>query len=133
MKTMRWTIVFAIVLAALSLASCSSSNPEATTRHYVEALAAGNADAAMGLIHLGDNVSAADMAMAEGKIKSMVLSSKARFDARGGLDSLEIGETTHRDESHAAVAYVLHFGDGTTREDSQRVTLVNGKWLVEVM
>lgn len=52
------------------------------------------------------------------------------IEKKGGIESYTIDETTMaEDGEHAVVKYTIHFGNGTSNDDTMKVSLIDGKWM----
>lgn len=52
------------------------------------------------------------------------------IEKKGGIESYTIDETTMAEDGQSAVVkYTIHFGNGTSNDDTMKVCLIDGKWV----
>ncbi|WP_246368578.1 DUF4878 domain-containing protein [Phocaeicola faecicola] len=55
------------------------------------------------------------------------------LDEKGGLKEIEIvSEEIAEDGNSAVVTFKQHYGDGSVKEDTQKMAKVDGKWLMDI-
>lgn len=125
------------ILAAFSVCliviACSSSNtPEATAKAFIEKSYAGNADAALALIHMPQESKPGEREMMQGKIKGMVAEQKDRAERKGGVKEITVqsSEIDKNDPNRAYANVHIQFKDGTDTDDRVRLIKIDGKWKV---
>ena len=57
---------------------------------------------------------------------------RPEVEKKGGVASFELGEVEVAEDGQSArVKYVINYGDGSQKEDDQKVILVDGKWVLD--
>ena len=65
-------------------------------------------------------------------LPSLYVSCKT-IEKKGGLKEVEIvSEEMAEDGNSAIVTYKQHYGDGSVKEDTQKMIKVDGKWLMDI-
>lgn len=125
----------AVVLAAVVLAACSGagSGPEGTARAFTKAVYAGDADAALDLLHWPDD-KAVPAEVIRGKLAPMIATGKTLAETRGGVDEIEVSEVkiNPQDENRATARVVVRFKNGETESENTSLIKVDGKWKIEL-
>lgn len=122
--------MMSVALVALVFAACASSNtPEAATKKYLQSMQKG--DYAAMIDQMNFKKALTDEQKAE--LVSMVgEKAKAEVEKKGGIASFEIGVAEiAEDGQKAKVPYTLVYGDESTKEDSEDLVLVDGKWMID--
>ncbi|MBU4609368.1 DUF4878 domain-containing protein [Achromobacter sp. GG226] len=121
-----------MLACAAMLTACSGGKPESAVETFYEAVAKGDVDKATAQISFA-NVPADRVVQARGKVQMIVGEMQNRVEANGGLDRVEILETTMDDTRESAqvrARVVFHNG----RDDTQNHRLVkdDGDWKIQL-
>lgn len=117
--------LMSVALVAMLFAACSSNTPEAVVKSYLKSMQKGDYATAVKLMGIEDK-DGEFAAMMEAKGKEVT-------EKAGGIKSFEVGKAEMAEDGQSAVVpYVVKFGDGETKEDTQKVKLVEGKWLIDI-
>lgn len=85
----------------------------------------------------GCNISEADSDKAkeirEGLVAMVQEKGSKTIEKKGGLKETEIvSEEIAEDGNSAVVTFKQHYGDGSVKEDTQKMVKVDGKWLMDI-
>lgn len=131
---MKQLIRFALMLVAvLALASCTPSTPGAALKEYMSALSDKDYEKFIN----GCNISKTDADKAkeirEGLVAMVQEKGSKTIEKKGGLKETEIvSEEMAEDGNSAVVTFKQHYGDGSVKEDTQKMVKVDGKWLMDI-
>lgn len=126
------------IIAALSffcvMAACSGvgSTPEATAKAFIEKSYAGEADAALALMHLPKGTKPGEDEMLQGKIKATVAEQKDEAQQKGGVKEITVqpAEVDKNDPNHATAHVRIQFQNGTASDERVRLIKIDNKWKV---
>ena len=122
--------LLSIALIAFAFAACSSSNsPQGVVKAYLTAMQNNDAQAMMQTFHFNKQMADEEME----RFTQMVADKIAKQnEKKQGIESFEIGEVEMAEDGQSAVVpYVVHYGDGSQQKDTQKVLLIDGKWLLD--
>ena len=120
-----------MLVAVLAMVSCTPSTPGAALKNYMSALSDKDYEKFID----GCNISEADKAkeIREGLIAMIQEKGSKTIEKKGGLKEIEIvSEEMTEDGNSAIVTYKQHYGDGSVKEDTQKMIKVDGKWLMDI-
>lgn len=122
-----------MLVAVLTMVSCTPSTPGAALKNYMSALSDKDYEKFID----GCNISEADSDKAkeirEGLIAMIQEKGSKTIEKKGGLKEIEIvSEEMAEDGNSAIVTYKQHYGDGSVKEDTQKMIKVDGKWLMDI-
>jgi hypothetical protein len=128
MKKMFRLMVMAIVV--LAFAACGNSNkPEGAVEKMLKSYQKGDYAAVVDQVHFSKEMSEEDKAQL---VQLLAAKDAPQVQKKGGIASYEIGETVIAEDGQSAVVkYTIHYGDGSQKEDDQRVILVDDKWVLD--
>lgn len=117
----------------LAMVSCTPSTPGTALKNYMSALSDKDYEKFID----GCNISEADSEKAkeirEGLIAMIQEKGSKTIEKKGGLKEVEIvSEEMAEDGNSAIVTYKQHYGDGSVKEDTQKMIKVDGKWLMDI-
>lgn len=113
---------------ALLLSACSGGQPESVVESFYEAAADGDVEKATELMAL-NNVPAAQMMQAKGKVQMIVGEMQNRINANGGLDDVEILESKVAESKKTAVVRVkIKYKNGKDQTQSHNMIDEDGDW-----
>ena len=121
--------LMAIAIVALVFAACASSNtPEAVTKKFLKSMQKGDYAGMVDQMYfkkaIPDDEKAELVAMIAEKAKTEI-------DKKGGIASFEVGAAEIAEDGQTAkVPYKLNYGNETSKDDSEDLILVDGKWMV---
>jgi len=116
-----------LALLALAFAACSSSTPESVTKDMLTQLKKGDYEKIVNSMYFKKEMSKDDKAGMASLFKEKV---QPQIDQHEGIKSFEIGEVQlSEDGNSAVVAYTINYGDGTSKQDTNDVVKVDGKWM----
>lgn len=121
-----------MLVAVLAMVSCTPSTP-GVLKNYMSALSDKDYEKFID----GCNISEADSDKAkeirEGLIAMIQEKYSKTIEKKGGLKEIEIvSEEMAEDGNSAIVTYKQHYGDGSVKEDTQKMIKVDGKWLMDI-
>lgn len=122
--------LLSIALVAFVFAACGSSNtPEGVTAKYLENMKNGKYEAALKQMHFKTDLTQEQkdqlVAMMEEKVTE-------QNNKKGGIASFEIKEAQVAEDGQSAkVLYTINYGDGSTKDDNEKLVLVDGKWMID--
>ena len=121
--------LMSVALVALVFAACASSNnPEAVTKKYLQNMQKGDYAAMLDQMYFKNGLT--DEQKAE-LVNMIGEKAKAEVDKKGGIASFEISTAEIAEDGQTAkVPYKLVYGDESTKDDSEDLILVDGKWLI---
>jgi len=118
------------LLAALLLAACSSSKPEATVEAFYQAAIKRDVDKAIEHLDMGD-ISENEMFQAKGKVQMIVGEIAQNIEKNDGLKRIEVLESEIDDDGgKARVRIKLHYNNGEETSESLRLSRDGGKWKI---
>lgn len=121
--------LMSVALVALVFAACASSNnPEAVTKKYLQNMQKGDYAAMLDQMYFKNGLT--DEQKAE-LVNMIGEKAKAEVDKKGGIASFEISPAEIAEDGQTAkVPYKLIYGDESTKDDSEDLILVDGKWMI---
>lgn len=121
--------MMSVALVALVFAACASSNnPEAVTKKYLQTMQKGDYAAMLDQMYFKNGLTDEQKAELVGMVEQKA---KAEVEKKGGIASFEIGAAEIAEDGQTAkVPYTLKYGDESTKEDSEDLILVDGKWWI---
>ncbi|MGB0768983.1 MAG: DUF4878 domain-containing protein, partial [Phycisphaeraceae bacterium] len=123
---MKHLLATLLLIGSFALVGCGGSDGPGDT---VEALAYAMED--------GDSETVKEIIpglagmLGDEKLKAMVTEASAETKEKGGITSVEILEETI-DGDTATVKSKITFGNGDTEEETQKLTKVDGKWIMSM-
>jgi len=134
---MKKLLTLALALTALVLTvSCGtkSASPGAAAKAYMEALAAGDYEKVTDGMYFGPDMTAEETEEARAMWLSLIREKGAGdIEEKGGIQSVElVSEEIAEDGQSATVVLKTTDGNGETEEDSMKMVLVDGRWLMSV-
>ena len=128
MKKVMNLLSLALVMAVF--AACSSTgSPESVVKAYLKALQNNDSQKVVELFHFSKEMSEKEL---NGYAQMIDEKVSKQNEKKQGIASYEIDEVVMAEnEESAVVRYTIHYGDGTSQSDKQKVVKVNGKWLLD--
>lgn len=136
-------LTLSALLAACALVACSNSGntPQAAAKQFFEAMAKGDADTVMKLMHMPDmqkemgddkEKQEAMQEMMRGKMKMMVQGTKEDTEKKGGLAEIITSEPTYTDDDkkHAEIALTMKFKNGEEEKSKVRLISTEEGWKI---
>lgn len=120
-----------MLVAVLAMVSCTPSTPGAALKDYMSALSDNDYEEFIN----GCNISEADSdkEIREGLVAMVQEKGSKTIEKKGGLKETEIvSEEIAEDGNSAVVTFKQHYGDGSVKEDTQKMVKVDGKWLMDI-
>lgn len=117
--------LMSIALVALLFAACSSNSPEGAVKSYLKSLQKGDYATVVKLMGIDDK---------DGEFSAMIQEKlKESVEKNGGISSFSVGKAEISEDGNSAVVpFEVNFGNGEKKEDTQKVKLVEGKWLLDI-
>ena len=117
--------LMSVAILAMLFAACSSNTPEAVVKSYIKSMQKGDYATAVKLMGIDDK---------EGQFTAMMEEKgKEAIEKDGGITSFEVGKAEIAEDGQSAIVpYTVTFGNGEKKEDTQKVKLVEGKWLIDI-
>ena len=122
--------LMAVAIVAMAMVACGGNNtPEAATKAMLKSFQKGDYKAMVEQIHFSKEVSQEEkdqlVSMVQGKMAPEV-------EKKGGIKSFEVGEAEIAEDGQSAkVPYKLIYGDGSEESKTQKLVLVDGKWMLD--
>ena len=128
MKKMFRLMAMAIVV--LAFAACGSNNtPEGAVEKMLKSYQKGDYAAVIDQMHFSKELSKDDKAQL---VQMFEEKDAPEVEKKGGIASYEITEAEVAEDGQSArVKYTLHYGNGSEKNDKQKVLLVDGKWVLD--
>lgn len=129
MKKVLGILSFALVLFGFTACNSAQKSPEAVVGAYLEALQKNDVEKAITYMHFNGEMTQEehDQIVATFNDKLGMVNNHYQ-----GIASFEIGEVEMaEDGEHAVVNYVLHYGNGSEKKQSDKTIKDNGKWYVD--
>jgi len=124
-------LIFAVAVIAVCFAACTSSNtPEGVVKEYLTEVQKGNYEKALRLyFNKGGQVTEENekemLQMFEEKMKSSV-------EKKQGIASFEVGTAEMSEDGNSAIVpSTINYGDGTSKEDTNKTVKIDGKWYLD--
>lgn len=120
--------ILSIALVAIIFAACSNNSPAGVVEEYVSCLQNGKYDKAVELFHFKSAPTDDQKAF----MISMIGKAAEKYQEKGGIASVKINDVQVAESGEAAtVSYTTTYGDGSTKDDKDKVIKVDGKWLLD--
>lgn len=128
MKKMFRLMAMAIVV--LAFAACGSNNsPEGAVEKMLKSYQKSDYAAVVDQMHFSKEMSKEDK---DQLVQLFAAKDRPEVEKKGGIASFELGEVEVAEDGQSArVKYVINYGDGSQKEDDQKVILVDGKWVLD--
>lgn len=122
--------LLSIALVALVFAACGSSNtPEAVTAKYLDNLKNGKYEAALNQMHFKTELTKEQKDQLVAMIQEKA---SEQINKKGGIQSFDIKEAQVAEDGQSAkVLYTINYGDGSTKDDNEKLVCVDGKWMID--
>lgn len=119
-----------IALIAMAFAACGkSASPEGAVDAFLKSYQKGDYKALIEQTHFRT-----DLTQEQKEQFAKVLEEKIgpELEKKGGIASYDIEDASISEDGHSAtVAYTIHYGNGSEKKDSEKLLLVNGKWMID--
>ena len=112
-----------MLVVVLAMVSCTPSTPGAALKNYMSALSDKDYEKFID----GCNISEADSDKAKEIREGLI----AMIQEKGSKIEI-VSEEMAEDGNSAIVTYKQHYGDGSVKEDTQKMIKVDGKWLMDI-
>lgn len=123
--------LLSIALVAVVFAACggSSNTPEGVTKKYLQNIKDGKYEAMLKQMHFKEELTKEQQDQLLAMISEKV---KESTEKKGGIASFEVKEAEiAEDGQKAKVHYTVTYGDGSIKDDSEKLVLVDGKWMID--
>ncbi len=122
--------LMAIAIVAFAFAACGgNATPEKAAEKFLKTYQKGDYVGMVDQMHFSQEPTKEQKEQFAGMIEQKVASEIAKKD---GIASFEVKEAEiAEDGQKAKVEYILHFGNGTESDDTLKLVLVDGKWMVD--
>ena len=122
-----------MLVAVLAMVSCTPSTPGAALKNYMSALSDKDYEKFIDGCNISETDSDKAKGIREGLIAMIQEKGSKTIEKKGGLKEIEIvSEEMAEDGNSAIVTYKQHYGDGSVKEDTQKMIKVDGKWLMDI-
>lgn len=123
--------ILSLVLVMCGFAACNSatSSPENVVKAYYDAIQKGEVEKAVDLMHFKEEPTQEqkDEIVATFNDKLAMVNNHHQ-----GIAAVEVGEVEMaEDGEHAVVKIKITYGDEQTKEDTEKVVKVDGKWFID--
>ncbi|QPB79844.1 DUF4878 domain-containing protein [Proteus sp. GOKU] len=122
-----------LIFTVMALSACGdkTDDPGQAAVAFVEAIAEGNGDKAVALIHLGEMEKDPRVEQFNSKFKMIVAETGKQVKEQGGLSKVEIVSVEYsEDKKSAIVTLKTVLKDGVEKTKAQEMINVDGKWKV---
>ncbi|HEJ9485851.1 TPA: DUF4878 domain-containing protein [Proteus mirabilis] len=122
-----------LIFTVMALSACGdkTDDPGQAAVAFVEAIAEGNGDKAIALIHLGEMEKDPRVEQFNSKFKMIVAETGKQVKEQGGLSKVEIVSVEYsEDKKSAIVTLKTVLKDGVEKTKAQEMINVDGKWKV---
>lgn len=122
--------LMALAIVAVAFAACGSKNtPEGATEKFLKSYQKGDYAAVIDQMHFSKEMSKEEK---DGLVQMFSAKDAPEVAKKGGVASFEIKETELAEDGQSAkVNYTITYGDGSTKDDDQKVLLIDGKWVID--
>ncbi|MBO5618557.1 MAG: DUF4878 domain-containing protein [Paludibacteraceae bacterium] len=123
--------LMSIVLIAMTFAACGSKNatPDGAMDAFLEIYQKGDYAAMVDQMHFSQTPTDEQKAQLTQMLEEKI---GAQLAKQNGIASYKVGEVQMAEDGQSAVVnYTINFGDGTSKDDTQKMVLVDGKWMVD--
>lgn len=122
-----------MLVAVLAMVSCTPSTPGAALKNYMSALSDKDYEKFIDGCNISETDSDKAKEIREGLIAMIQEKGSKTIEKKDGLKEIEIvSEEMAEDGNSAIVTYKQHYGDGSVKEDTQKMIKVDGKWLMDI-
>ena len=122
-----------MLVAVLAMVSCTPSTPGAALKNYMSAISDKDYEKFIDVCNISEADSDKAKEIREGLIAMIQEKGSKTIEKKGGLKEIEIvSEEMTEDGNSAIVTYKQHYGDGSVKEDTQKMIKVDGKWLMDI-
>lgn len=122
-----------LIFTVMALSACGdkTDDPGQAAVAFVEAIAEGNGDKAIALIHLGEMEKDPRVEQFNSKFKMIVAETGKQVKEQGGLSKVEIVSVEYsEDKKSAIVTLKTVLKDGVEKTKAQEMINVDGKWKI---
>ena len=122
--------LMAVAIVAMAMAACGSSNtPENATKAMLKSYQNGDYKALIEQVYFSKDVDQEDKDQLVALVQAKVA---PEIKKKGGIKDFEVGEAEVAEDGQSAkVPYKLIYGDGSEEEKTQKLVLVDDKWLLD--
>lgn len=120
----------AVAIVAMAMVACGSSNtPENATKAMLKSFQNGDYQALIEQVHFSKEVSQEDKDQLAALVQAKVAPEIKKKD---GIKNFEVGEAELAEDGQSAkVSYKIIYGNGSEEAKTQKLVLVDGKWLLD--
>ena len=119
---MKKACLLGVLLLSLSLVGCSSSNnPSGVVKDFMKYTADGKMNEAVNLV----------TEQGQGLVTAFFPMMTAEIKKKGGIKAIDIIKEEITGDT-ATVTHIVKYGNGSTDEDSSKLTKQDGKWKLHV-
>ncbi|MBR6018265.1 MAG: DUF4878 domain-containing protein [Paludibacteraceae bacterium] len=129
MKKILGILSLALVMFGFAACNSATSSPENVVKAYYDALQKGEVEKAIDLMHFKGEMTQEqkDEIVATFNDKLAMVNNHHQ-----GIAAVEVGEVEMaEDGEHAVVKIKIIYGDEQTKEDTEKVIKVDGKWFID--
>ncbi|QIF94387.1 DUF4878 domain-containing protein [Proteus vulgaris] len=122
-----------LIFAIITLSACGdkTEDPGQAAVAFVEAIAAGNGDKVISLIHLSEMQGDPRAEQFNNKFKMIVEETGKQVKKQGGLSKVEIISVEYSEDKNSAIVTLkTTLKDGVEKTQAQEMINVDGKWKV---
>ncbi|SUC01348.1 lipoprotein [Proteus vulgaris] len=122
-----------LIFAIITLSACGdkTEDPGQVAVAFVEAIAAGNGDKVISLIHLSEMQGDPRAEQFNNKFKMIVEETGKQVKKQGGLSKVEIISVEYSEDKNSAIVTLkTTLKDGVEKTQAQEMINVDGKWKV---
>ena len=122
--------LMAVAIVAMAMVACGSSNtPENATKAMLKSFQNGDYKALIEHVHFSKEVSQEDKDQLAALVQAKVAPEIKKKD---GIKNFEVGEAELAEDGQSAkVSYKIIYGNGSEEAKTQKLVLVDGKWLLD--
>lgn len=122
--------LMAVAIVAMAMVACGSSNtPENATKAMLKSFQNGDYQALIEQVHFSKEVSQEDKDQLVALVQAKVAPEIKKKD---GIKNFEVGEAELAEDGQSAkVSYKIIYGNGSEEAKTQKLVLVDGKWLLD--
>ncbi|MBG3080483.1 DUF4878 domain-containing protein [Proteus mirabilis] len=131
LKKVMGSLFLIFVIITLSACSDKTDDPGQAAVAFVEAVAAGNGDKVISLIHLSEMQGDPRAEQFNNKFKMIVEETGKQVKKQGGLSKVEIISVEYSEDKNSAIVTLkTTLKDGVEKTQAQEMINVDGKWKV---